>query len=272
MLERRPGPGRALGFVVRWGMAIRTAFHESLDHLWIQMAQIAQLDAVAIERASQALLEADGRLAQSVIGEQAHIPALAEDLETRATELIALQQPVAGDLRLVLSTFPISAALARMGGLAQHVARTAHMRAPEHAVVSEMRPVFAGMSRAAIRAATDLTTALQERDGDRGLALEIADDVMDGLHAQLLLQARVPTWPHGVGPAVDAALLGRFYERFADQAVGIGRRIHFIRTGRQGPTRKGCAPFTAPRSEVDGPRPFRVAESPALNDACSPRG
>lgn len=119
----------------------------------------------------------------------------------RASELIASQQAAAGDLRLVLSTFPIPS-------------------------------FFARMRRAAIRAATDRTTALQERDGARGLALEIADDVMDELHAQLFLQARAPTWRHGVGPAVEAALLGRCYERFADQALGIGRRIYFIRTGR----------------------------------------
>jgi phosphate transport system protein len=208
------------------------------------MAALAHRDAVAIERASLALVETDRPLAELVISEQTDIAALAVELEDRASALMAQQQPVAGDLRLVMSTLQISTALARMGGLAQHVARTARMRAPQPAIVEEMREVFRLMGRTAVGMATELTAVITDRDAAGAAAIQAADGVMDELHRQLFTKALNASWPHGVEPAIDAALLGRFYERFADQAVTVARRVHYIITGTYpGPESVGIAPI-----------------------------
>jgi phosphate transport system protein len=206
------------------------------------MAALAERDAVAIERASTALVETDRPLAELVISEQADIAALAVDLEDRAGALMARQQPVAGDLRLVMSTLQISTALARMGGLAQHVAQTALMRAPQPAIVEEMREVFTMMGRTAVGTVTELTAVISGRDAVGAMAIQAADGVMDALHRQLFTKALNASWPHGVEPAIDAALLGRFYERFADQAVTVARRVHYIITG----THSAASPPTSP--------------------------
>lgn len=212
-------------------MSLRTAYLRSLDDLWDAMAALARLDAVAIERASAALIGADQALAESVISDERDIAARAVELEDRATELIMRQQPVASDLRLAMSTVTMAPALARMGGLARHVAFTARMRTPQPAVVAELHDLFASMGDTAVGMANDLATVLAGRDAVGAARIEDSDSVMDGLHRSLFARALAPTWSHDVEPAIDAALLGRFYERFADQAVTVARRVQFIVTG-----------------------------------------
>lgn len=225
------------------GVPLRSAYLRSLDELWDGMAAIARLDAVAIERASRALIEADQPLAESVITDEREIAARAVDLEDRATELIMLQAPVASDLRLVMSTVTMAPALARMGGLARHVALTARLRSPAYAVVEELHNVFAAMGDTAVRMAQDLATVLADRDVAGAVRVEESDSVMDGLHRSLFARALAPGWSHGAEPAIDAALLGRFYERFADQAVTVARRVRYIVTGTY-PTEVGGVPLT----------------------------
>ncbi|MCW2596284.1 MAG: phoU [Jatrophihabitans sp.] len=212
-------------------MSVRLTYRQSLDELWERMAGVARLDVVAVERATLALLDSNRQLAELVISEQSDIDALCLDIEAHAAALIARQQPVAGDLRLVLGAIPMSASLARMGGLAQHVAQSTRRRAPESAVVDDLRDVFATMGRTAVAMAADLATALSDRDIRAATAVREADDTMDELHRQLFAVALAPSWSQGIEPAIDAALLGRYYERFADQAVSNAERIHFILTG-----------------------------------------
>ena len=97
-------------------MAERVRFRRSLDELRLDLADLARRDSVAVRRSSLASLEANGQLAESVLSEQSDIEALGTVVESHAIELIARQAPVAGDLRLVLSSLPVSASLVRMGG------------------------------------------------------------------------------------------------------------------------------------------------------------
>ena len=126
-------------------MDVRVAFHRSLDDLWAELADLARRDSVAVERAALALLDSNRQLAELVISEQSDIEESADAVEAHAAELLARQAPVAGDLRLVLTSIPMSASLARMGGLAAHIARTTRLRAPESAVDEQLREVFASM-------------------------------------------------------------------------------------------------------------------------------
>jgi phosphate transport system protein len=207
------------------------AFHRSLDELWIEMADLARRDSVAVERASLALLDANRQLAELVISEQSDIDESADAVEAHAAELLARQAPVAGDLRLVLTSIPMSASLARMGGLAAHIARTTRLRAPESAVDEQLREVFVSMGQTAVGMAVDLTRALDERSVEAAADVVTADAAMDELHRQMFALTLAPSWGQRVEAAVDASLLGRFFERFADQAVSNAQRVQFIVTG-----------------------------------------
>jgi phosphate transport system protein len=214
----------------------RPAFLRSLDELWNQLADLAQLDVVAMERASLAMLDANRQLAELVISEQSDIAALGETIEEHAAAMIAREAPVASDLRLVLGAIPISSSLSRMGALAAHVAETARLRAPGPTVAPELREVFTAMGEIAAVMAANLVLSFRERDVEAAAAVEAADDRMDELHRRLFTVVLAPAWTGGIEPAIDAALLGRYYERYADQAVGVAKRIHFIVTGEQLPT------------------------------------
>jgi phosphate transport system protein len=209
----------------------RVSFRESLDQLWTEMAAMAAHNTIAIERATLALSDANRQLAELVITEQADVAGRQEDVEKQVVDLIALQQPVAGDLRVVISAIPMSGALARMGDLAAHVAQTTRLRAPDSAIPDEVRDVFDQIGRAAVTTAADLQAALTDRDSARATAIQTSDHIMDGLHRDLFTILLKPSWPHSTEAAIDVTLLGRFYERFADQAVNVARRIHFIIEG-----------------------------------------
>lgn len=210
---------------------MRTRFSENLDSLARDLAEICRLAVTAMDKASRALLDADLELAEEVIDMGSSFDEAAAHWEQRAFALLALQAPVAHDLRLMVGGLHISADLHRMGGLAIHVAKIARRRHPDHAVPEEVRGVFTEMAAVAVAQARETEETLQHRDPGRAKHLLLADDTMDELHRGLFLILQAPEWPHGVQAAVDITLLGRFYERFCDHTVEIGRRIIFLETG-----------------------------------------
>ena len=156
--------------------------------------------------------------------------------ESDAFGLLALEQPVAGELREIVSSIQIMADAERMCALAVHVAKIARMRHPGHLLPAEVRACFAEMGKVAIAMGDSANQALVSHD-PRTARLREEDEVMDNLHWQLLSVLLDPHWEHGVPAAVDVALLGRFYERFADHAVEVGRRVVFMVTGALPPMR-----------------------------------
>lgn len=210
---------------------MRTAFHEHLDALAADQAAAAILVAEAMDRATHALLTADLAAAEQVIIGDATIDDASSALEQRCIELIALQSPVAEELRIVIGALRISASLERMGDLADHVAKQARMRFPEHSVPGEFEPMFADMGRigsAMIRTVAEIITT---RDIEHVAQIESWDSEVDLLRDQLMAKIGSPDWPHGAAAAVDLALLSRYYERFADHAVSVTRRVVAIVTG-----------------------------------------
>ncbi len=212
-------------------MAARISFHESLNQLWVEMADMAAHNKTAIERATLALFDANRQLADLVISENGDIAAKQAGIEKQVLDLIALQQPVAGDLRLVTSSIPMSAGLARMGDLAAHVAQTTRLRAPDSALPVEVRGAFEQIGHEATSTASALQAALTDRDEARAAAVAASDETMNALHRTLFQILLSPSWPHGIESAVDVTLLGRFYERFADQAGNVARRMQYILDG-----------------------------------------
>lgn len=127
----------------------------------------------------------------------------------------------------------------RMGGLARHVAETARRRHPEPVSPEELAGRFAEMGRVGVALALRAAEVNRSRDLDMAARLETDDDAMDELHRDLFTVMTRPDCAHGIPAAVDATLLARFYERYADHAVAVARRVTYIVTGHMpGPALK----------------------------------
>ncbi len=210
---------------------MRTVYREHLSELAEQLSQLCGLSGIAMERATRALLEADLVSAEQVINDYATIAAMGTRAEEEALSLLALQQPVAGELRSIISWIQIVADFDRMGALAVHVAKIVRQRYPDHVLPAMIERHFAEMGRIAVDLAHTAQEVLLTRDSGKAARIREQDDAMDELHRRLFSELLDREWTYGVAAAVDIALLGRFYERFADHAVEVGRRVVFQATG-----------------------------------------
>ena len=212
---------------------MRDTYHEELDDIRACLVEMANTVGAQMSTATAALLDADVALADRVIAGDEHIDATRESIEQRCFTLLARQQPVATDLRTITTAMRIVSDLERMGDLAEHIAKVARMRFPDHAVPQEVRPIFAEAGRVAENLVTKVGTVIAKRDVDIARELEDDDDAMDRLHAQLFRLLLSDGWPHGMEAAIDITLLGRYYERFADHAVSVARRVVYLVTGER---------------------------------------
>ncbi|TRZ86727.1 MAG: phosphate transport system regulatory protein PhoU [Streptomycetaceae bacterium] len=210
---------------------MRDAFHDELDSVGTTLVEMAQLVGAAMERATTALLTADLKLAEEVIAEDSRIDSLQYDLDARILNLLARQQPVAGDLRTLVTSLRMSADLERMGDLAHHIAKVARMRYPSTAVPPELSLTIQEMGKVAGKIITKAAHVIENHDLESAIQLEKDDDEMDKLHRKLFLTLLDDAWPHGIETAIDMTLLGRYYERCADHAVSVCRRVYFLVTG-----------------------------------------
>jgi len=211
---------------------MRTAYHEQLAALTERLGEMCGLAGAAMERATRALLQADLVQAEQVITDHEQIVSMSARAEESAFVLLALQAPVAGDLRAIVSSIQIVADVDRMGALALHVAKIARRRHPQHALPEEVNGYFAEMGRVAVELGNAAQEALLSRDPEKAARIREEDDAMDDLHRHLFTVLMDKEWKHGVAAAVDVTLLGRFYERFADHAVEVARRVIFQATGK----------------------------------------
>ncbi|WP_123024426.1 phosphate signaling complex protein PhoU [Mycolicibacterium stellerae] len=210
---------------------MRTVYRKHLSELAEQLSQMCGLSGAAMERATQALLQADLASAEQVIGDYAKIAAMGTRAEEGAVTLLALQQPVAGELRSIISWIQVIADFDRMGALAVHVAKIVRQRHPDRVLPPTVEGRFAEMGRVAGELARNAQEVMLTRDPGKAARIREQDDAMDALHQELFRELLDREWTYGVGAAVDVALLGRFYERFADHAVEVGRRVVFQATG-----------------------------------------
>jgi phosphate transport system protein len=212
---------------------VREHYREELEDINTCLVDMANSAGSAMSKATTALLDADVALADLVIAGDEHIDAVRESIENRCFTLLARQQPVATDLRTITTAMRIVADLERMGDLAVHVAKLARMRFPDPAVPQEVRPIFLEAGHVAESLVTKTATVIAKLDVDAAARLEAEDDVMDSLHRQLFRELLSKDWPHGMESAIDVTLLGRYYERFADHAVSVARRVVYLVTGER---------------------------------------
>lgn len=212
-------------------MPMRDSFHDDLDGIGASLVEMGHLVNKAMERATTALLTADLKVAEEIISEDDVIDDLQHDIEARSISLMARQQPVAGDLRTLVTSLRMSADLERMGDLAHHVAKLTRMRYPSAAVPPELVLTLQEMGNVTNRITQKAIKVIETRDLEAALQLEKDDDEMDILHRRLFEILLDDSWSHGIETAIDMTLLGRYYERCSDHAVSIARRVYYLVTG-----------------------------------------
>lgn len=210
---------------------MRDAYHDELHAITDQLVEMTALVGQAISLATQSLLAGELPTAERVIDGDVRVDTLREVIERRTVDLIARQQPVARDLRALTTGLRIASDLERAGDLAVHVAKLARRKFPARAVPDELRTTVARMGEVAAAIVEKAGIAVASRDTASAVELESDDDVMDELHKTLLLALLAPDAPYSVNTAIDLALAGRYYERFADHAVSVARQVVYLVTG-----------------------------------------
>lgn len=212
---------------------MRDAFHEDLDKISDQLVDMTKLVGTALERATAALLEGDRTIAESVIAADDDIDALRREVDDLAVDLLARQQPVATDLRMVVTAMHMSSDIERMGDLARHIAKVARMSAPNVAVPENLRPIIADMARVGQKLVQATGDAIGSKDVYAAVEIGRIDDEMDELHKKVFTTL-LSDWEYGMEAGVNATLLSRYYERYGDHAVAVADRIVYLVTGRYG--------------------------------------
>ena len=211
---------------------IRSVFQDELDGDSQSLVDLTDMVAVSIAKATESILNCDLKLAEEVIASDDTIDEFQHALDARIIDIIARQQPVASDLRALVTALRMSADLERMGDMSHHVAKITRLRHPDAAIPAELIASFKQMGEAAEKIARKTGSVIASRDTEVALQVEKDDDEMDKLHRQLIGTLVDPNWKHGVESAIDLTLLGRYYERFADHAVSVSRRVYYLVTGK----------------------------------------
>lgn len=210
---------------------MRAIFEQELSQVGEGLHRMASQVQDGVRLASQALATGDLQTAEQVIDADDAIDAIERDLDERCVMLLARQQPVATDLRVIVTALRISASIERMGDLARHIAQVTRMRFPDQAIPAQAQDVFARMAEAADTVAAKVVQLLDSHDVELAAQIEADDDVLDQLHQRTFATTLSQDWEGTVAQTVDVTLLARFYERFGDHAVSVAQRISYLVTG-----------------------------------------
>jgi phosphate transport system protein len=210
---------------------MREVFHQSLEELQHGLVEISELVTTAMTDAVHAFSTSDVELAEQVIDADSVIDEKAVALDELAIEILARQQPVARDLRIVVMSLRVSASLERMGDIAEHIAQLTRMRFPERAIPKGLKSTFTKMGELDVQVAGKLTELLRTQDLDLAAQIRDADDDIDELHASVFEKVLSDSWKGETAATVDATLASRYHERFADHAVSISKKVVYLATG-----------------------------------------
>lgn len=210
---------------------MREVFHDTLEDVQNRLAEISERVADAIEKATIAFTTGDVALAEEVIANDDEIDALVLSTDEIAIETLAMQQPVAQDLRVIVTALRASASLERMGDLAEHIAQLVRSRYPERAVPKGLKKTFAKMGELDVKVARTLTTLLRTQDLVYATQIRDTDDDIDELHASVYERVLGDSFAGEIHGAVDATLASRYHERFADHAVSVAKKVVYLATG-----------------------------------------
>jgi phosphate transport system protein len=210
---------------------MREVFQQELAEVQERLVEIAARVAVSIDKATRAFNESDVTMAEEVIADDNKIDALTVELDELAITILARQQPVARDLRIVVSALRISASLERMGDMSTHIAQLARYRFPDKVIPNSLRPTFVEMGALDVAIANMLTELLTNEDMQLAETIRNEDDKVDALHLSVFDAVLGETWKGQAADTVDATLASRYHERFADHAVSIAKKVQYLGTG-----------------------------------------
>ncbi|AMB59304.1 phosphate signaling complex protein PhoU [Microterricola viridarii] len=210
---------------------MREVFQQELREVQDRLVELSGLVAISIEKATRAFNDSDVMLAEEVIADDDKIDGLTVALDELAIMILARQQPVARDLRIVVSALRISASLERMGDMSTHIAQLARYRFPDKVVPKSLRGTFAEMGRLDVEIAQKLTELLRSQDVQLAETIRNDDDEIDALHLSVFDKVLGETWKGQAADTVDATLASRYHERFADHAVSIAKKVLYLATG-----------------------------------------
>lgn len=210
---------------------MREVFHQSLEDVQSRLVEISELVVTAIDKATRAFATSDVSLAEEVIADDTLIDERAIQLDELAIEILARQQPVARDLRIVVSALRVSASLERMGDMAEHIAQLARYRFPERAIPKGLKSTFTKMGERDVEMARALTELLRTQDLRIADTIRNLDDDVDELHAAVFEKLLGDSWQGEATATVDATLASRYHERFADHAVSVTKKVLYLATG-----------------------------------------
>ncbi|QGU05469.1 phosphate signaling complex protein PhoU [Corynebacterium comes] len=210
---------------------MRIAYREHLDNFSHDLIVMCDTVRSIMSDASESLLTASLEPAEHALSTADKLDEVRIRCEDRAVELLALEGPVARDLRQVVSSIYIVEDFARMGALAMHIAKSARRRHPDHALPQPLVGYFQEMARLVSEMGDKTRDILVDPNADVALILNEDDDAVDDLHGYILTMLTQRDWPHSTRAAVDVALLARFYERYADHCVNVAARIVYLSSG-----------------------------------------
>ena len=210
---------------------MREVFQQELQEVQDRLIEVAGLVADSMDRATRAFNDSDVTLAESVISGDRRIDVAAAQLDELAIQILARQQPVAHDLRVVVSALRISASLERMGDMAEHIAQLARHRYPEKVARKSLRATFAEMGRLDVAIAHRVGELLRTEDVRIAEEIRDQDDRIDALHVSVFDTLLGASWKGDALDTVDATLASRYHERFADHAVSIAKKVTYLATG-----------------------------------------
>ncbi|TVQ23433.1 MAG: phosphate transport system regulatory protein PhoU [Spirochaetaceae bacterium] len=227
----RPGGKRHVGPRENRVMESRLRLDRKIDELYQDVLKMGALVEEAICRAVEALSTADEQLARTVIDGDGAIDALHLRIEDLGTHVVALEQPVASDLRGIITTMRIASDLERIGDHARHIARAVRPM-PAQLLDAAIVQIDA-MARHGAAMVHDALTAYVDGDVDAARAIALRDDQIDSIHRDLShrLVAIMQKHPDLVEPALELAFVSRFIERVGDHVTNICEWIVFARTG-----------------------------------------
>ncbi|MFV0373246.1 phosphate signaling complex protein PhoU [Microbacterium sp.] len=210
---------------------MREVFHQSLEDVQSRLVEVADLVTIAIDKATRSFATSDVALAEEVIEADRVIDTKAVELDELAIEILARQQPVARDLRIVVAALRVSTSLERMGDIAEHIAQLTRMRFPERAIPKGLKSTFKKMGELDVEVARTLSDLLRTEDLALVDTLRNLEDELDDRHISVFEKVLSDNWKGEAGATVDATLASRYLERFADHAVSVAKKVAFLATG-----------------------------------------
>jgi len=210
---------------------VREVFQRELREVQDRLVGIAQLVAGSIEQSTAAFATSDVALAEGVIARDHEIDTAAVELEELVINIMARQQPVARDLRIVVSALRITASLERMGDLSEHIAQLARYRFPDNVVPKNLRSTFQQLGELDVSIARKLVDLIESENLRLADDIRNDDDRVDKLHLSVFDKVLGESWKGAAADTVDATLASRYHERFADHAVSISRKVRYLATG-----------------------------------------